>query len=154
DAGTVLVALDISVEEADLKAQEAQAALAETTLVAQSDRAQRDDRPDRRRRLAVLEGLRDGDRHRLDRFGLVRRRRAGFLPGRILPRGEGTPGSDERREQQNGSDPATTTHERCPPTRLAVRTLVLGNVVLGSVRAGCERLSISSSAIRTRTTTS
>src|SRR5947207_512137 len=37
DAGTVLVALDISVEEADLKAQEAQAALAETTL----DRMQR-----------------------------------------------------------------------------------------------------------------
>ncbi len=32
DAGTVLVALDISVEEAELKAQQAQAALAETTL--------------------------------------------------------------------------------------------------------------------------
>jgi membrane fusion protein (multidrug efflux system) len=32
DAGTVLVALDVSVEEADLKAQEAQAALAETVL--------------------------------------------------------------------------------------------------------------------------
>jgi membrane fusion protein, multidrug efflux system len=32
DAGTVLVALDVSVEEAELKAQEAQAALAETTL--------------------------------------------------------------------------------------------------------------------------
>ena len=37
DAGTVLVALDISVEEAELKAQEAQAALAEATL----DRMQR-----------------------------------------------------------------------------------------------------------------
>src|SRR5216110_2849873 len=37
DAGTVPVALDISVEEADLKAQEAQAALEETTL----DRMQR-----------------------------------------------------------------------------------------------------------------
>jgi membrane fusion protein (multidrug efflux system) len=33
DAGTLLVALDVSVEEAELKAQEAQAALAETTLV-------------------------------------------------------------------------------------------------------------------------
>jgi membrane fusion protein (multidrug efflux system) len=32
DAGTVLVALDVSVEEAELKAQEAQAALAETVL--------------------------------------------------------------------------------------------------------------------------
>jgi membrane fusion protein (multidrug efflux system) len=32
DAGTVLVALDVSVEEAELKAQEAQAALAETLL--------------------------------------------------------------------------------------------------------------------------
>ena len=32
DAGTVLVALDVSVEEAELKAQEAQAALAETML--------------------------------------------------------------------------------------------------------------------------
>jgi membrane fusion protein (multidrug efflux system) len=32
DAGTVLVALDVSVEEADLKAQEAQARLAETAL--------------------------------------------------------------------------------------------------------------------------
>lgn len=32
EAGTVLVALDVSVEEAELKAQEAQAALAETTL--------------------------------------------------------------------------------------------------------------------------
>ena len=32
DAGTVLVALDVSVEEAELRAQEAQAALAETTL--------------------------------------------------------------------------------------------------------------------------
>src|SRR3989442_1022952 len=32
DTGTVLVGLDISVEEAELKAQEAQAALAETTL--------------------------------------------------------------------------------------------------------------------------
>ncbi|WP_218280323.1 biotin/lipoyl-binding protein [Verrucomicrobium spinosum] len=32
EAGTVLVALDVSVEEAELRAQEAQAALAETTL--------------------------------------------------------------------------------------------------------------------------
>ena len=32
EAGMVLVALDVSVEEAELKAQEAQAALAETVL--------------------------------------------------------------------------------------------------------------------------
>ena len=32
EAGTILVALDLSVEEAELKAQEAQAALAETVL--------------------------------------------------------------------------------------------------------------------------
>lgn len=37
DAGTVLITLDVSVEDAELKAQEAQAALAETTL----DRMQR-----------------------------------------------------------------------------------------------------------------
>jgi RND family efflux transporter MFP subunit len=48
EAGTVLVALDLSVEEAELKAQEAQAALAETTL-------RRTERLDRSRVTAEME---------------------------------------------------------------------------------------------------
>ena len=48
DAGTVLVALDVSVEEAELKAQEAQAALAETVL-------RRTERLDRSRVTAEME---------------------------------------------------------------------------------------------------
>jgi multidrug efflux pump subunit AcrA (membrane-fusion protein) len=39
DAGTLLVALDVSVEEAELRAQEAQAALAETTRSTTSTRS-------------------------------------------------------------------------------------------------------------------
>ena len=103
-------------------------------LVAQGDRAQRDDRPDRRRRLALLEGLRDGDRYRHSRLGLVRRSGAGFPHGRVLPRGEGPCGSDNRGEQQHGSDPAATTHAWCPPAGLAA-----GTVASGNGRAGWSR---------------
>ncbi len=49
EAGTVLVALDVSVEEAELRAQEAQAALAETTLAAPGESAANTAPPRRKR---------------------------------------------------------------------------------------------------------
>ena len=54
-------------------------------FVAQGDRPQRQNRPDGRGGLAVLNLLREGDRHRLHRLRLIRGSRLGFLYGRILP---------------------------------------------------------------------
>ena len=70
-------------------------------LVAQGDRAQRQDRPDRRRRLPVFAFRRDGCRHRLHGLGLIRRGRVGFFYRGVLPGGEATPGREDRHEQQS-----------------------------------------------------
>ena len=55
-------------------------------LVAQRDRPQRQNRPDGRGGLAVLNLFCEGHRHRFHRLRLVRGSRRGFLYGRIFPR--------------------------------------------------------------------
>src|SRR5512141_2291037 len=68
-------------------------------LVAQGDRPQRQNRPDRRGGLAVLHLLHEGGRHRLHRLRLVRRSRVDFLYGRIFPRCQSDANRDNRDEQ-------------------------------------------------------
>lgn len=60
-------------------------------FVAQRDRAEREDRPDRRRRAAVLAFTCHGDCHRLHRLGLICGGLVRFLDGSVFPRAEANP---------------------------------------------------------------